>query len=74
MLKEYGGGQFSAFKNALADMSVAKLAPIAGEVNRLRADPGYIESVLADGSARARAIAAPIIREVKQIVGFVQSL
>ncbi len=73
VLREYGGGQFSAFKNALADLAVAKLAPIAGEVVRLRGDPGYVERVLADGSARARTIAAPIMHDVKKIVGFVQA-
>ena len=29
VLREFGGGQFSTFKTALADLSVAKLAPIA---------------------------------------------
>jgi tryptophanyl-tRNA synthetase len=72
VLKDFGGGQFSGFKNALADLAVTKLAPIAGEINRLRADPGYVEGVLADGAQRARAIAHPVMRDVKKIVGFVQ--
>jgi tryptophanyl-tRNA synthetase len=70
VLKQFGGGQFSTFKNALADLSVAKLSPISGDMNRLLADPGYVESVLADGAARASAIAEPIMRDVKQIMGF----
>ncbi|MCA0431698.1 MAG: tryptophan--tRNA ligase [Proteobacteria bacterium] len=71
VLKQFGGGQFSSFKNALADLSVAKLAPIAVEMNRLLADPGYVEGVLNDGANRARAIAAPIVKEARKIVGFV---
>jgi tryptophanyl-tRNA synthetase len=71
VLTEFGGGQFSGFKNALADLAVAKLSPISGEMNRLQADPAYIESVLTDGAARARTIAAPIIMDVKRIMGFV---
>jgi tryptophanyl-tRNA synthetase len=71
VLTEFGGGQFSGFKNALADLAVAKLAPISGEMNRLQADPAYIEDVLTDGAARARTIAAPIIMDVKRIMGFV---
>ena len=59
VLAQYGGGQFSSFKNALAELAVSKLAPIADEMRRLQADPGYIETVLADGAARARAIASP---------------
>ena len=53
MLKEFGGGQFSTFKTALADLAVAKLAPIAAEMKRLTADPAHIDAVLADGSDRA---------------------
>ncbi|MDE2383625.1 MAG: tryptophan--tRNA ligase [Alphaproteobacteria bacterium] len=71
VLKQYGGGQFSTFKNALADLAVAKLAPIAGEMNRYIADPGYIEGVLKDGANRARAIAAPVMADVRKIMGFV---
>jgi tryptophanyl-tRNA synthetase len=73
VLKDFGGGQFSIFKSALADLAVAKLAPIAGDVVRYRNDPGFVEGVLADGAARARAIAAPIMRDVKKIVGFVMA-
>jgi tryptophanyl-tRNA synthetase len=70
VLRQFGGGQFSSFKNALADMAVAKLSPVTAEMNKLLADPAYIESVLADGAARAQAIAQPIMRETKRIVGF----
>ncbi len=73
VLALYGGGQFSVFKNALADLAVARLAPIGDATKRLQADAGYVESVLADGSARARAISTPILREVRQIVGFAVS-
>ncbi|MQT12965.1 tryptophan--tRNA ligase [Segnochrobactrum spirostomi] len=69
VLRDHGGSQFSAFKPALAELAVEKLAPIAGEMRRLNADPGYIDSVLADGAERAEAIAAPVIAQVKEIVG-----
>jgi tryptophanyl-tRNA synthetase len=71
VLRQFGGGQFSAFKNALAELAVSKLSPVTSEMRRISADAGYVESVLADGSARARAIAAPIMRDVKKIVGFI---
>jgi tryptophanyl-tRNA synthetase len=71
VLAQFGGGQFSGLKNALADLAVAKLEPIASEIKRLQADRAYVESVLADGSARARAIAAPIMSEVRNIVGYI---
>jgi tryptophanyl-tRNA synthetase len=71
VLAQFGGGQFSTFKNALADLAVAKLSPINDAMNRLKADEGYVEKVLADGGERASAIAAPIMKDVKKIVGFV---
>ena len=37
------------------------------------ADPGHIDSILADGSQRARTIARPTMDAVKDIVGFVRS-
>jgi tryptophanyl-tRNA synthetase len=39
----------------------------------MTADPVEIDRVLADGSARARAIAQPIMDKVKDIVGFIRS-
>lgn len=72
VLAEYGGAQFSAFKGALVDLAVEKLAPINAEMKRLTADPGHIDAVLADGAERAEAIAAPTLDAVKDIVGFVR--
>jgi tryptophanyl-tRNA synthetase len=72
VLSQHGGQSFSGFKKALTELAVAKLSPITTEAARLTADPAEIDRVLADGAARARAIAEPIMREVKDIVGFVQ--
>ena len=72
VLAEFGGSQFSIFKGALVDVAVAKLGPISAEMKKLQADPGYIDGVLRDGSARARAIAAPVMAAVKDIVGFIR--
>jgi tryptophanyl-tRNA synthetase len=72
VLSEFGGGQFSTFKSALVDLAVAKLGPIGAEMKKLMQDPVYIDSVLADGSARAQAIATETMKAVKDIVGFVR--
>jgi tryptophanyl-tRNA synthetase len=73
VLGTYGGAQFSTFKTALADLTVDKIGPVASEMKRLVADPGHIDRVLAEGAARARAIAEPVMRSVRDIVGFIQS-
>jgi tryptophanyl-tRNA synthetase len=72
VLQQFGGAQFSSFKQALADLAVARLGPIGAEMRRLEADPAYIDSVLRDGSQRARAIAGPIMNQVKDIVGLIR--
>jgi len=72
VLNEFGGAQFSTFKAALVDLAVVKLGPINSEMKRLIADPVYIDSVLADGAARAQVIAADTMKAVKDIVGFVR--
>ncbi len=72
VLRDFGGGQFSAFKSALVDLSVTKLGPIGAEMKRLVHDHAYIDSVLADGSERARLQACETMKAVKSILGFVQ--
>ncbi len=70
ILAEFGGKLFSEFKSSLTDLAVAKLGPIGSEMQRLVADPSYIDAALDAGAAKAAAMAAPIIRETKRIVGF----
>ena len=72
VLAEFGGGQFSAFKGALVDLAVTRLAPIGEEMRRLVAEPAHIDAILIDGADRARAIARPVMDQVKDIVGFVR--
>ncbi|ADH91239.1 tryptophanyl-tRNA synthetase [Ancylobacter novellus DSM 506] len=72
VLAEFGGGQFSTFKAALVDLSVAKLGPIGGEMKRLVSEPSHIDAILRDGAARARVIADETMHHVKDIVGFVR--
>jgi tryptophanyl-tRNA synthetase len=71
VMGEFGGRQFSEFKNALADLTVAKIAPVADEMRRLLTDEAELDRILKDSAAKARAIAVPIMEEVKRVVGFV---
>jgi tryptophanyl-tRNA synthetase len=72
VLGEFGGGQFSSFKNSLVELCVEKLSPIASEMKRLVADPGYVDAILIDGADRARAIADETMKLTRDIVGFVR--
>ena len=72
VLGEFGGQGWGVFKPALADLSVAVLAPIADEMKRLVSDRGEMDNILRDGAARARTIAEPVMAGVRDIVGFVR--
>ena len=72
VLQQFGGQQFSAFKPALADLAVEKLAPMADEMRRIQADPAYVDSVLRDGGERAGVIAEATMKDVRSIIGFLQ--
>ncbi len=71
VMADYGGQSFSAFKNALSELAVATLSPLAAEMRRLTGDPAEIDNILRAGAEKARAIAGPIVAEVKRNVGFV---
>ncbi|MCZ6862051.1 MAG: tryptophan--tRNA ligase [Alphaproteobacteria bacterium] len=71
-LRVFGGVQFSDFKRQLTEVAVEHLGPIGTEMQRLMADPGYVDGVLRDGAERADAIAGPILREVQDLVGFLR--
>lgn len=71
-MAEVAGQQFGTFKPMLADLAVAKLAPISTEMARLMRDPAEIDRILARGAERAREIARPILSEVHGIVGMVR--
>ncbi len=66
---EYAGRMFSDFKPALTELAVATLAPIADEMRRLMDDPGHIDGLLAEGAARADAMARATLAEVHRIMG-----
>ena len=72
VLQEFGGSAFSVFKGALTDVSVATLAPIADEMNRLIAEPGHVEQILRDGGEKARAMASDTLAGVHRIMGLLR--
>jgi tryptophanyl-tRNA synthetase len=73
VLTEHGGKGFGPFKEALAELTTAKLAPIAAGTQQLLASPDHLDTILREGAARARAIAEPIVREAERIVGLLSA-
>ena len=69
VLGQFAGQGFGAFKPALADALVAMIAPLRDRLIDLRADPAEIDRILAAGADKARALAAPTIRDAYRVVG-----
>ena len=72
VLQQFGGQGWGAFKPALAELAVEKLAPIAAEVRRMLGDPGFVDAFMKDGAERASVIAEQTMKQVRSIVGFVR--
>ncbi len=68
----FDGGGYGAFKSAVADALVEYLRPLRERYAELRADPAAIEAALARGAERARAVAAPVLDDVRGRAGLVR--
>ena len=68
----YAGASFSEFKSRLAEIAVERLAPIAGEMRRLQADPAYLDRILREGAERAAATAEKVLGRAYDAVGFLR--
>jgi tryptophanyl-tRNA synthetase len=66
---EFEGEGYGAFKTAVADGVVDLLAPVRERYAELRPDEEGLERILADGAERARAIAQPMMAEVRGVMG-----
>ncbi len=71
-VQEFAGSPFSRFKETLSDLAVSVLGRIGGEMRRLMAEPEYVDRVLRRSAERAKAIAAPNLREVFDITGLLR--
>ncbi len=69
VLDIYGGKGFGAFKPALAEVVVEKMAPISARLRELLDDKAQIDAILDAGAEKADAVAEPIVKETKKIVG-----
>ena len=69
VLARFAGQGFGAFKPALADALIALLHPLRSRLEELRDDPAELDRHLAEGSARAAALGAPVLKEAYRAVG-----
>ena len=71
VLKEFSGKGFSYFKPKLIDLAVETLNPISLEMRNLLKDTNQIDKILKNGAQKAREIAEPVLKNIKNLVGFV---
>jgi len=70
MAERYAAGAgWGDLKQELFAYLDAHLAPARAEYERLMADPGHVEQVLQAGAERARALATPFLKAIRQAVG-----
>ena len=69
-INEFGGKNFSEFKQKLSDLAVAKISPISDEINKLKKDNNFIDKILEDGAEKADKITSKKVKEMKKIIGF----
>ncbi len=67
---EFEGAGYGDFKGAVAEAVVEYLTPVRERYAELRPDEAVLETTLAVGAEKARAIAAPILAEVRDRMGF----
>ncbi len=67
---EFEGAGYGDFKKAVAEAVVEYLAPVRERYAELRPDEAALEATLAAGAEKARAIAAPVVAEVRERMGF----
>jgi tryptophanyl-tRNA synthetase len=67
--REFAGSGYGDFKTAVGDAVVDWLTPVRERYAELRTDDDRLEAVLEAGADKARAIAAPIVAEVRDAMG-----
>ena len=67
---EFEGSGYGDFKKAVAEAMVELLDPVRERYRELRADEAELERVLGIGAEKARAIAAPVVADVRERMGF----
>jgi tryptophanyl-tRNA synthetase len=67
--QEFAEARYGEFKQAVAEGVIDYLAPVRERYVQLRADEHALEQVLFAGAERARAIAAPTLAEVSELMG-----
>jgi tryptophanyl-tRNA synthetase len=67
--REFEGSGYGDLKGAVGDAVADWLAPVRERYHELRGDEPRLEEILAEGAERARAIAEPVLEDVRAAIG-----
>jgi tryptophanyl-tRNA synthetase len=66
---DHADSRYGEFKLAVGEAVVEHLAPVRERYAQLRADEDELERLLAEGAEKARALAAPVLADVRECMG-----
>ena len=69
-VKDFGGKNFSEFKEKLTQVLVEKIDPISSEIKKLLNNKDYLDEILIDGHQKANNIASNKLKKIHEILGF----
>jgi tryptophanyl-tRNA synthetase len=67
--QHFEGAGYGDLKREVAEVVLSVLEPFADRVRGWMGDTGALDDVLADGAARARAVAEPVLDRIAQVTG-----
>ena len=67
--RAHADSRYGDFKLAVAEAVIARLQPVQERYGALRADEAALERVLTEGAEKARAIATPVLADVRRAMG-----
>ncbi|MFI1942152.1 tryptophan--tRNA ligase [Streptomyces purpureus] len=65
---------YGSLKRDAAEAVVELLRPVRERHAELAADPGYVDEVLREGAARARAVARPVVDQAYRAIGLLEAV
>ena len=71
--QRFEGAGYGALKGEVADVVVSAIEPIRNRTEELLSDPAELDRLLADGAARANAVAEETLAAVYERVGFLRA-
>jgi tryptophanyl-tRNA synthetase len=66
---KFEGKGYGDFKKALAEVIIEGLRPLQERYSKVTSEPGYLDSILTEGAAKARPLAQKTLAKVQKVVG-----